>query len=199
MWAWYSNQTPLYFPTIPSSLSSSTWKKANRILTHINSMGDLYRDFYPLDSGDLSLVALLRTTSILMEVTAFQYVIVFVTALLMMTAPFFLVLINRRIIAPARQICSVMQDFGQGNLSIRFQQPHVYEEFQLIGSTFNHMATEIGQLKIAAYEKQLDAQRTEMQFLQLQLTPHFYINSLNVIYSLAQTADFPTIQKWSWP
>ena len=149
----------------------------------------------PLDSGDLSLVALLRTTSILMEVTAFQYVIVFVTALLMMTAPFFLVLINRRIIAPARQICSVMQDFGQGNLSIRFQQPHVYEEFQLIGSTFNHMATEIGQLKIAAYEKQLDAQRTEMQFLQLQLTPHFYINSLNVIYSLAQTADFPTIQK----
>lgn len=149
----------------------------------------------PLDSGDLSLVALLRTTSILMEVTAFQYVIVFVTALLMMTAPFFLVLINRRIIAPARQICSVMQDFGQGNLSIRFQQPHVYEEFQLIGSTFNHMATEIGQLKIAAYEKQLDAQRTEMQFLQLQLTPHFYITSLNVIYSLAQTADFPTIQK----
>src|SRR5699024_2008942 len=101
---------------------------------------------------------------------------------------------NRRIIAPARQICSVMQDFGQGNMSIRFQQPHVYEEFQLIGSTFNHMATELGQLKIAAYEKQLDAQRTEMQFLQLQLTLYFYINSLNVIYSLAQSADFPTIQ-----
>lgn len=148
-----------------------------------------------LESGELALVALLRTTSILQGVGAFQTVTALVTALLILAAPLFLLLIHRQVVAPTRQICSVMKDFGHGDLSIRFQRPHVYREFQLIGSTFNRMASEISQLKISAYEKQLDAQKTEMQFLQLQLTPHFYINSLNVIYSLAQVADFPTIQK----
>ncbi len=148
-----------------------------------------------LDSGELSLVALLHTTSILKGLDTFQDVTALVTVLLALAAPLFLLLIHRRVVAPTRQICSVMQDFGHGNLSIRFQQPRVYKEFQLIGATFNRMASEISQLKISAYEKQLDAQRTEMQFLRLQLTPHFYINSLNVIYSLAQVSDFPTIQK----
>ena len=149
----------------------------------------------PLASGDLSLVALLRTNSILRGLNTFQNVTALVTAILVVAAPLFLLLINRRVVSPAREICAVMSNFGRGDLSIRFQGARVYEEFQLIGTTFNRMASEIGQLKIAAYEKQLEAQRTEMQFLQLQLTPHFYINSLNVIYSLAQVSDFPTIEK----
>lgn len=171
-------------------------KKSQRDFGVCRFEGETYNTIAtPLDSGSLSLVALLHTTSILKGLDTFQDATVWVTAVLVLAAPLFLLLIHRRVVAPTRQICAVMQDFGHGNLSIRFRHPRIYQEFQLIGSTFNRMASEISQLKIEAYEKQLDAQRTEMQFLQLQLTPHFYINTLNVIYSLAQVADFAAIQE----
>ena len=35
--------------------------------------------------------------------------------------------------------------------------------------------------------------KAELRFLQLQLTPHFFINNLNVIYSLAQVQDYAAI------
>lgn len=149
----------------------------------------------PIRNGSLSIVALLRNSSILQGMSVLQNAIMGVTAVLFLLAPLFLYLINRRVVRPAKQIASAMQGLGRGDLSIRFPEQKVYDEFLLIGSTFNQMACEISRLKIEAYEKQLSEQRTELQFLQLQLTPHFYINSLNVIYGLAQVSDFDTIRQ----
>ena len=55
------------------------------------------------------------------------------------------------------------------------------------------MVSEIQQLKIQAYEEKLHKEKAELRFLQLQLTPHFFINNLNVIYSLAQVQDYAAI------
>lgn len=149
----------------------------------------------PIRRNTLSVVALLRSSSILQGMDVLQNVIGIVTAVLFLLFPCSLYLINRRVVRPTRQIVSAMQNLGEGDFSIRFREQKVYDEFQLIGATFNQMASEISRLKIEAYEKRLAEQRIELQFLQLQLTPHFYINSLNVIYSLAQVSDFDTIQQ----
>lgn len=184
------------FPGYPEFSDQFDMEKSQQNFGSCQLNGETYNTIAtPVGRGELSLVALLRTTNILGGVSTFQNVISLITAALFVASPLFLLFLNRRIVAPARQICTVMQNFGHGDLSIRFQNTKVYEEFQLIGTTFNQMASEISRLKIADYEKQLAIQRTEMQFLQLQLTPHFYINSLNIIYSLAQISDFSTIQK----
>ncbi len=149
----------------------------------------------PIQKNTLSVVALLRSSSILQGMDVLQYAIAIVTAALFLLAPGFLYWINRQVVRPAKQIASAMKNLGKGDFSFRFRAQRVYDEFQLIGATFNQMASEISRLKIEAYEKQLAEQRTELQFLQLQLTPHFYINSLNVIYSLAQVSDFDTIRQ----
>ncbi len=47
------------------------------------------------------------------------------------------------------------------------------------------MTDEINQLKIDVYEEQIHKQMAELQYLQLQIRPHFLFNSLNVVYSLA--------------
>ena len=149
----------------------------------------------PIGKGSLSVVGLQRSAHILQGMDVMQNIIAAVTVLLFLLAPLLFLQIDRRVVRPARQIAGAMQGLGKGDLSIRFQGKKVYDEFQLIGTTFNEMASEISRLKIEAYEKQLAEQRTELQFLQLQLTPHFYINSLNVIYSLAQVSDFDAIRQ----
>jgi LytS/YehU family sensor histidine kinase len=46
---------------------------------------------------------------------------------------------------------------------------------------------EMEKLRIKAYEERLSKQKAELQHLQLQINPHFYLGVLNVIYSLAGT------------
>jgi two-component system sensor histidine kinase YesM len=50
-------------------------------------------------------------------------------------------------------------------------------------------------LKINVYEEKLNKQKAQLQHLQLQVQPHFFLNSLNIIYSLAQTQNYKLIQE----
>lgn len=97
-----------------------------------------------------------------------------------------------------RPILAMAQDMkrlGNGEWDIRVPEKGRIREFSALTRNFNEMVSEIKDLKIANYEKELDAQRAYLQYLQLQINPHFYLNVLNIIYSLAQVRDFEKIQK----
>ena len=51
-----------------------------------------------------------------------------------------------------------------------------------MNKTFNDMASQIKDLKIEVYEDKLSIQQAEMEQLKLQINPHFFLNSLNIIY-----------------
>lgn len=150
--------------------------------------------FTPLRESNLSIVAFMQTSSILRGLPFLQNIFLCVTAILILLMPFLIFRIQARIVHPTMQIISAMQSLGKGDFSVRIHKKHTYNEFEKISTNFNLMADEIGTLKIAVYEGKLREQRTQLQFLQLQLEPHFFINALNVIYSLAQISDFLTIQ-----
>lgn len=59
------------------------------------------------------------------------------------------------------------------------------------------MVNKIKGLKIDIYEKTLEQQKARMDFLALQIEPHFYLNCLNIIYNMAQMKQFEEIQKLS--
>jgi two-component system sensor histidine kinase YesM len=65
----------------------------------------------------------------------------------------------------------------------------------LLIDTFNSFVSQINQLKIDVYEEQINKQKAELQYLQMQIKPHFYLNALNTIYSMAQMKDYQLIQK----
>lgn len=50
-----------------------------------------------------------------------------------------------------------------------------------MNKTFERMTHEIRKLKIDVYEEKLKHQRAELRNLQLQINPHFFLNSLNII------------------
>ncbi|HWT73123.1 MAG TPA: histidine kinase [Mobilitalea sp.] len=61
----------------------------------------------------------------------------------------------------------------------------------------SEMVERIKGLKISIYEKTLEQQKTKMDFLTLQIEPHFYLNCLNIIYNMAQMEQYKEIQRLS--
>ena len=68
-------------------------------------------------------------------------------------------------------------------------------EIQQVYDTFDSMTEEIKELRIRFYEEELQKQQYRLQYYQLQLKPHFYLNSLKSLYGLAQNGNNEEIQK----
>ena len=75
------------------------------------------------------------------------------------------------------------------------EQNNYYEEFENVGEIWRNLEKEIQELKVQVYEEQLEKQKTKIDYLQLQIRPHFYINCLNSIYSMAQLKHTEEIQQ----
>lgn len=92
----------------------------------------------------------------------------------------------RKLIYPINTLMETMQKVGNGNLSLRVNDNYDLLELQRFGQTFNEMLTKINDLKLEAYEKKLDLKQAQLQYLQLQIRPHFYLNCLKSLYGMAE-------------
>ncbi|RKJ51742.1 hypothetical protein D7Y05_01375 [bacterium 1XD42-54] len=99
------------------------------------------------------------------------------------------VLMNR----PFLYLSRAMQIIIQDNPNFRIEKKSYIYEASQIYDTFNHMLDELEHLKSELYEKE----KVVRQFLQTQLKSHFFLNCLNIIYSMAQTGRYNLIQKLS--
>ena len=78
-----------------------------------------------------------------------------------------------------------MKSLRDGNLDTRLPEKEPCAEFRMVNETFNDMAVNIKKLKIGVYEEKMLRQQSELQYMKLQVNPHFYINCLNIIHNLS--------------
>lgn len=104
-------------------------------------------------------------------------------------------LAQRFLYRPITKIEKAMKQVRKGEWDLAVHEDGRILEYDNMIRNFNQMVSEIKDLKIKNYEKELSAQRTYLQYLQLQVNPHFYLNALNIIYSLAQVGNCPLIQE----
>lgn len=116
---------------------------------------------------------------------------------LMAALPLLFKRLNRKVGKPINAIAGSMEEVAGGDLDISIATDSRILELGTLTRSFNHMVSEIKQLKIEKYESELRVQKATMQYLQLQIKPHFYANMFNIIYSLAQRQDYEAIQKVS--
>jgi two-component system sensor histidine kinase YesM len=86
-----------------------------------------------------------------------------------------------------------MKRVRSGDWSSRVSLPKAPDEFVQLGDAFNSMMTEIEELRVNVFEEQLHKQREELQRLQLQVNPHFFLNALNIVYNLAKVKNYELI------
>lgn len=68
------------------------------------------------------------------------------------------------------------------------------EEIRLINDKLDELIAEMGQLEQEKYKKEKEANATLLQYYQLQVRPHFFLNCLNIIASLLNENDVNTVR-----
>ncbi len=135
--------------------------------------------------------------SILEDMNVFRLIFFLVFLILMFLVPGVSALLHFYVGMPIRNIADSMARIADGDLDVTVAEQSGISELCQLVSAFNHMVGRIKQLKIEKYESQLEIQKATMQYLQLQIKPHFYANMFHIIYSLAQCREYDTIQRIS--
>lgn len=91
---------------------------------------------------------------------------------------------------PLEDMARTLRDIRQGDWEVNFTAPNRIVEIENVRQTVQMMLKELGQYKIRTYEEQLTRQKTQLQFLQLQLAPHFYTNCLKNIYYMLMMKEY---------
>lgn len=153
---------------------------------------------HPSEFSDLHYVIATSETYILSNLPFFQKMLyLWIPLIVAGVLTGYLVFLQRFMFRPLVRLIRGMRKLGQGQFDVRLPVEAGGSEFSFMSSTFNQMAEQIESLKIDVYEERIRVQRAEYQHLQVQINPHFYMNSLNIIYNLAALKDFKSVQKLS--
>lgn len=148
-----------------------------------------------LDLAPVRMVAALPDPTFLTTFNAVQLFLFVASLLTVFIIPLALWIFRRSILQPVGRLVKTMEKIRSGNLDARADEPYASTEFRQVNDTFNQMIGEIQDLKIEGYEKQLARQKAELQYLQFQIRPHFYLNSLKSLYGMAQNNKTHEIQQ----
>lgn len=116
---------------------------------------------------------------------------------IVMLIAFAMLILKRTLFHPLFELYENMREIKDGNLTLRMR-PHVWQhEFYCVYRAFNDMMDEVHRLKIDVYEQQIKYQKMWLQYLQVQVRPHFFLNTLNLVYSMSRLGQNELIQKLS--
>ncbi|WP_256761771.1 histidine kinase [Cohnella sp. WQ 127256] len=151
----------------------------------------------PSANADVNYVIVTTESYILQNLPFFQKMLyVWIPLLVVLLLTLYLIFMQRVMFKPLVELIRGMRKLGQGRFEVRLPT-NQSSEFSFMSGTFNQMVEQIESLKIGIYEEQIRVQRAEYKHLQIQINPHFYMNSLNIIYNLAALKDFKSVQKLS--
>ena len=102
--------------------------------------------------------------------------------------------LKKDVLDPMETMNRALSEF-QKDRSYRIPQQTlaVSDDFHRLFDHFNGMAAEVQ----AGYEKDVKLLESEMDNLRLQVNPHMLLNSYNMIYALAESRDYETIQDYA--
>ena len=133
---------------------------------------------------------------ILLHLPFFQTMIYVMPGILIICMTLLVLILRRILFRPMNHLVQGMKSIGEGELQTRLDDSGT-NEFRFLNQSFNTMAGQIRQLKIGVYEQTINAQKAELKHLQMQINPHFYANSLNILYNLAALKEYKAIQRLS--
>lgn len=127
--------------------------------------------------------------------TALQILLLLVTLLSVFAVFVLFVFVRRQVVQPLRQLTDTMNRIRNGETREVPEIGGSFEEFAEVRRTLEKMVRELEEQKNLTYEEIIEKQKAQMQYLQLQLKPHFYLNGLKTVNALAMAHEDEKIQE----
>lgn len=147
------------------------------------------------ERADARLCVKVTTKEIIRTLSIWEWGMIIMAILLLGLIPLLYMVMKRWVISPLKELNYAHHELEIGNEKYRIEKEGNSIEFLEAYRSFNEMADNIYSLKLENMEKQLAAKQLELNNLQLQIRPHFLLNTFNLIYSLAVDKDVENIKE----
>lgn len=142
----------------------------------------------------INLAVVIPDSELLQGLNVFQTIVNMLPFLVLLILLVYLYYFRRMVIRPMLNLLSGIHRIRNGAMETKLPDSNLVE-FQALNQAFNSMVVEIQDLKIDVYEERLNAQKAEMKHLQMQINPHFFLNTLNIIFQLADLQRYELVKK----
>ncbi|MEK4192862.1 histidine kinase [Paenibacillus sp. FSL L8-0323] len=142
----------------------------------------------------INLSVVIPDSELLQGLNTFQMIINVLPFFILIILLVYLYYFRRIVIRPILDLLGGIHRIRKGSMEAQLPSSNLLE-FQALNQAFNTMVVEIQNLKIDVYEERLNAQKAEMKHLQMQINPHFFLNTLNIIFQLADLKRFELVKK----
>ena len=128
------------------------------------------------------------------------YVSVLHIILILLSLVFFIVLlrsyriVSKQLTMPLEDMSNALSQIQAGVWEVKFSAPNRILEIENVRQAVSRMLKEIEAYKIRSYEEQLDKQKIQLQYLRLQLAPHFYTNCLKNAYYMLALKEYDNVE-----
>ncbi|WNS44212.1 histidine kinase [Paenibacillus sp. MMS20-IR301] len=101
---------------------------------------------------------------------------------------------NRRILGPIQSFSENLAHLSEDGQPADFKSSKIIE-LEQANAQFKDLVDQIRNIKIAMYEQELEKQSIQLDFMKQQIKPHFFLNCLTSIYSMAQIQMYEEIEQ----
>lgn len=150
----------------------------------------------PFETAPLVLTAFLPESAILGGFTLLNILSAVLTVAALGLVVAFIAYTRRQVATPLEKMQQTIRRIEAGHTEEKIDLSDEKEEVAEVYRTFNHFIDHILQLKLESYEEHIARQKTELQYLRLQLRPHFFLNSMKRLYALAQQGQMEDVQTY---
>lgn len=128
-------------------------------------------------------------TGVLNLMTGSIFALLAVALVMVIAGAMLLVHLEKHILQPVALFTENLQKYDCGDYTYQLLEGSLVE-LEQIDDKFRNMIHQIRKLKITLYEQELEKQKIEMDYLKIQIRPHFYMNCLNFIYSMIDFGQY---------
>lgn len=150
----------------------------------------------PLDYAGFGISVVVQNNRSMVNVMIFQLIIILFILAGICIAALLLYRVKKRMIEPMKYFSDNLTKIREDSQDVYFDNVDIAELAEA-NELFQSICGQMKELKIQMYEQQLAQQKLQLDYMHLQIQPHFYINCMSLIYNMAAMGEDDTIQQLS--
>ncbi|SHL26421.1 Histidine kinase [Anaerocolumna jejuensis DSM 15929] len=146
----------------------------------------------PINNSEVSIRVVAYAYGVLGEITNIQVLFLGISAGFILISVGILMYIVQRVLIPVYNFSRELEGIGE---PARKMADNSFHELSNAAEIYNRLNQQLESIKIDLYEEKLEKQKASLEFLQLQIKPHFFINCLNTIYYMVESEHYDRIKQ----